>query len=322
MTKYPLAALAFLLMSLLSFSCKPDPVYEIPTREAFDALRQKALDNRMQQFTFNAEDGVATFVSEKGVSLRIDGTCLYKNGAPVTGKVDVTFLEIFDRGSMLVTNKPTVGFTPDGKQAMLVSGGEFYIDATQDGIQLYPDCDMELLVPTSLSGGSDPGMKFFIGEVGGFTDVVAWFDTGDSLEIWNGPNPASIDPQYRLYFNHFGWTNCDRFVSFTGPQTIVEVAVPLGYDIFNSAVYLSQDGEIQGLLPINSFDTGTGLFSSYAEIAAGINCRIIFASARGNEWEYAIKSVTIQPDGVITFKQEDLKTASETELTQAINGMP
>jgi hypothetical protein len=63
--------------------------------------------------------------SAKGVSITINGNALTKNGSPVTGPIDITYVEIFDKGSMLVTNKPTMGIMADGKHAMLKSGGEF-----------------------------------------------------------------------------------------------------------------------------------------------------------------------------------------------------
>jgi hypothetical protein len=37
---------------------------------------------------------------------------------------------------MLVTNKPTMGIMADGKHAMLKSGGEFFIKASQGGVDL------------------------------------------------------------------------------------------------------------------------------------------------------------------------------------------
>jgi hypothetical protein len=72
--------------------------------------------------------------SAKGVSITINGNALTKNGSPVTGP-DITYVEIFDKGSH-VTNKPTMGIMADGKHAMLKSGGEFFIKASQGGVDL------------------------------------------------------------------------------------------------------------------------------------------------------------------------------------------
>jgi hypothetical protein len=46
---------------------------------------------------------------------------------------------------MLVTNKPTMGIMADGKHAMLKSGGEFFIKASQGGV------DLKLLLTLSLT---------------------------------------------------------------------------------------------------------------------------------------------------------------------------
>lgn len=59
---------------------------------------------------------MVTLTSAKGVKLNINGDCLTKNGNPVTGEVNIEYIELFDKGNMLVTNKPTMGLTADGKK--------------------------------------------------------------------------------------------------------------------------------------------------------------------------------------------------------------
>lgn len=86
-------------LSLILFSCGNDYddnfVYEATSSEAFYSLFESGLQNQTQNFQFNTEDGITTFTSINGVNLTINGNCLLKNGQPVTGQVDIEFVEIF-----------------------------------------------------------------------------------------------------------------------------------------------------------------------------------------------------------------------------------
>src|SRR5690606_24751639 len=95
----------------------------------------------------------------------INGSCLTKNGDAVTGAVDLEFVEIFDKATMLMTNKPTMGLLPNGDKALLISGGEFYVNATQNGLPLETTCDFQLIVPTALTGGTDNDMILWNGTI-------------------------------------------------------------------------------------------------------------------------------------------------------------
>jgi hypothetical protein len=77
-----------------------------PTSAAFKSISEKGLKRNTQNFTITAASGVVTFTSAKGVKVSINGDCLTKNGTPVTGTVDIEYIELFDKGNMLVTNKP------------------------------------------------------------------------------------------------------------------------------------------------------------------------------------------------------------------------
>jgi hypothetical protein len=103
------------------------------TADDFNNLQDVALEGLTQNFQFNTQDGWISLTSENGVSISLDANCLTLNGNAITGQVDLEFVELFDKGNMLVTNKPTMGRMPNGDKAMLLSGGEFFINATQNG---------------------------------------------------------------------------------------------------------------------------------------------------------------------------------------------
>lgn len=290
-----------------------------PSTGEWYALRNQALANQLQEFTMTAGAGVVTFTSDKGVTISIDGSCLTKNGNPVTGTVDIDFIELFDKGQMLVTNKPTMGIMPNGNKELLISGGEFFIEATQGGVKLQTTCNINLTVPASLSGGLESGMLLWAGDT----------QDEDNLEWKRDQNPAggqggvdAANNNYYVSFGNFGWTNVDKFYSDPRPKTTILVDVPAGYDNTNSSVYLSYDGE--GLNQLAKMDTYTaaGLFSEhYGQIPVGLACHIIFATEENGLWRYGIKGVTTTANAVYAFSDTETVLGTEAQLIAAINAI-
>ena len=291
------------------------------TAAEFDAVQEQALEGLTQTFQFNAEDGAINFTSAKGVEIYINGGCLTKNGVAVTGAVELQFVELFDRGSMLTTNKPTMGFMPNGDKALLISGGEFFVQATQNGVALETNCGFQMQIPADLTGGVDNAMILWNGIIDDEGNL-AWAE--EKRDGANGQGGVFGEGnQYYGFFQSFGWSNVDRFYSDPRPKTTILVAVPTGYDNTNSSVYLSYDGEEAGLANLDTYDAQTGLFSEhYGQIPIGLECHVIFATEDGGNWKYAIKAVTIVANGVITFTESETSVATEAQLTTIINNLP
>lgn len=309
------------LLGLLAASCSKNddgdsPDY-VPSASAFAALREEALDT--QTFTFNAEDGATTFTTAKGVQFTINGNCLTQNGNPVTGQVVVEYAEFFDSGTMLVTNKPTVGRLPNGDLSLLISGGEFYINATKNGQQLAISCPMQVIIPVNLTGGADTGMSLWDGTVDEDGNLE-W----DEQDRANGVNGVFVEgPNYYAYFSNFGWTNVDRFYNDPRPKTTILAEAPSGYDFENSAIYLHYDGEGSSLAKLDTFNPATNQFSEhYGQIPVGLQCHVIFVTEDNGQWRYAIKSVTIAANDVYVFTLAETTVGTEAQLIAAINALP
>lgn len=309
------------LLGLLVASCSKNddgdsPDY-VPSASAFAALREEAIDT--QTFTFNAEDGATTFTTAKGVQFTINGNCLTQNGNPVTGQVVVEYAEFFDPGTMLVTNKPTMGRLPNGDMSLLISGGEFYINATKNGQQLAISCPMQVIIPVNLTGGADTGMSLWDGTVDEDGNLE-W----DEQDRANGANGVFVEgPNYYAYFSNFGWTNVDRFYNDPRPKTTILAEAPSGYDFENSAIYLHYDGEGSSLAKLDTFNPATNQFSEhYGQIPVGLQCHVIFVTEDNGQWRYAIKSVTIAANDVYVFTLAETTVGTEAQLIAAINALP
>lgn len=294
-----------------------------PTAAAFKSISEQGVKKNTQKFTITAGTGVVTITSAKGVKLNINGDCLTKNGVAVTGAVDIEYIELFDKGTMLITNKPTMGITADGKKNLLISGGEFFIKATQGGVELKTSCSMNLIVPTALTDGLDNAMTLWNGIIDEKGEL-AWKENKPNADGTGGGKGGvqGEGANYYVTFGNFGWTNVDRFYSDPRPKTTLLVAAPAGYDNNNSAVYLSYDGEGNNALAKLDTYTPAGLFSEhYGQIPIGLKCHVIFATESNGQWRYAIKAVTVAANDVYTFTLAETTVGTEAQLVAAINAI-
>lgn len=309
-------------------SCSKDdetPLQELPPSAAeFNSIREIALLHQTQSFTATAGTGVITLTSAKGVTITLNGNNLTKNGNPVTGSFDIKFIELFDKGTMLVTNKPTMGVMPNGDKSILISGGEFYMNATQGGVQLATLTPIQLTVPENLSGEPlDNTMVFWQGNTTD-ADNLAWEKPDVAVGGPHGGGAVGFNQNsYNVSFGNFGWTNIDRFYSDPRPKTQILATVPVGYDNTNSSIYLSVDGEGQNqLAKFDTYNAATQQFSEhYGQIPIGLLCHIIFATEDNGQWRYGIKAVTTTANAVYSFSLAETTVGTEAQMIAAINAI-
>jgi len=316
--------LASVLLTVVIFSCNPDERLEEnlgtpPSAADFQNVKDQALDNYTQNFQFDVSDGNVTLTSQNGVQININANCLTLNGNAVTGTIDLEYVELFNKGSMLSTNKPSMGELPNGDKALLISGGEFFVEATQNGIPLSTNCSYQLIVPANLTGVADPAMTLWEGEIAE-DDTLTWDEVDDAT----GQGGVFVEgTEYYSILENFGWNNIDRFYSDTRPKTQIQVQAPVGYNYTNSAVYLSYDGEDSGLAQLDTYDGTLNLFSEhYGQIPIGLECHLIFVTVEDGNWKYAIKPVTIVANDIITFTSSETTIGTEANLTALINALP
>lgn len=300
----------------------------IPTSQSFSNLQTIALNSVTENFTMTAENGLATFTSAKGVIIKLNGTGLRKNGNPVTGLVDVKYSEVFDGGKMLTTDKTTMGLQANGQMSLIISGGEFYINATQGGVALTTVNPIQLIIPTILTGGADPAMKLWTGQVPTpAANMLGWVQTdpgptGANGVIVNGQGTATPGT-YNATLPGFGWTNVDRFYNDPRPRTQLLATVPAGYNETNSAIYLHYDGQGNSLAKFDKYLTATQQFSEhYGQIPIGLVCHAIFITEDNGQWRYAIKPFTVQSGDVYNFTLAETVLGNQAQLEAAINALP
>ena len=316
-----------LVLILLTISCNnSDNENNFPSATGFNNLKAHALNTLTQHFQFNTVNGSANFTSTKGVTISINPNTLTLNGNPVTGQIDLEYIEIFDGGNMAATGKHTMGKMSDGNRSMLISGGEFYINATKNGQQLQLNGAINLQIPTTLTDGNNGGnanMTMWNKAENDSVWVPAIVDATGNNALILGQGPGNTFNIYYAFVGNFGWTNVDCFYSYTGPKTTILASVPQGYNNENSAIYLHYDGKGGALAKLDTYDSSTKLFSEhYGQIPIGLNCHIIFATESNGQPRYAIKQATISDGAIYNFALSETTVATQAQLTAAINALP
>ena len=287
----------------------------------FTALREQALNELKQTETFKAEDGIE-FTSDKGVKLYIYGGCLSDQaGNQVSGDVTLSFVELFDRGNMLVSNKALMGINDEGGKEPLITGGQFNIELKQGDKVLKSGCNFYMEVPAANTGSLDPEMGYWRGTFDENGNLVWEEATGeDGIERGVGVDDGLA--MYTIFEGEFGWINIDRFMEDTRPKAAIKVAVPEGYDNKNSGVYLVFEDTPNLLAQLDIYNKKEGYFTEhYGFIPIGMNVHVIFISESNGQLVYASKPVTMAAGSTVTIDEADLHTITKSKLVDLINAL-
>jgi hypothetical protein len=308
--------LVALFLGIMFTNCKNNEEETLtpPAATEFAALRQNFLTELTQNKTF---DGAAsfTFTSDKGVVVEINNLNL--NGQPVTGNVQLRYIELFDIGRMALVNRPLFGRNYSGTKGPLVTGGEFFIDVTQNGEKL--DGYANLQVPVSYTQGADPdNMSMWVIED---EEDTEWVQGGQG-EMWRGSG-SGANNYYQCWFP-FCWTNIDWLYSLPGTQTSLRVRVPDGYNSGNCSVYAAYFDMPNTLAPFDIYDTSGKYFTEHTGVApVGYKMFVIFVSGdtKTGKFVYATKLVTVENNQYVTFEASELRSGSIQQAINAINGL-
>ena len=207
-----LLSVVTLTTSIFLASCKKnEPVLKNQTNEVnYTQASSLELSNYFKNNLNNKNQSFVIDVSNPQLITGSNGTKIqfYSNsfvdasGNLITGNVNISLVEILDKSSMVLTNKPTMGRNYLGQLIPLISGGEFRILASQNGqsVRLRPGYGYSATVPTS-NGITDPNMSIFYGDT----------NNNDTL-IWNPADSSFLQSDsgaYAGYFDSIGWINCD-----------------------------------------------------------------------------------------------------------------
>lgn len=327
--------MGLLVVVLLFASCIDTNEQEVfepqPDGEALAARFNDNRINDIQEFTLDATSG-GVITGTQGTQVTFQPNSFGLNGTPVTGNVTVQLLEIYDKASMLLKNKSTLGIRANGDKEALKSAGEFFINAIQGAN------DLELLEMAAVQSRPvdfadlEGGMQIFRGgpdeDCDGIDDDCDWVETdedgdgeNDNAQIRDGQGADGEYATYNYDIGDFGWTNLDKWYNYTGATTEIFVDVPEGYNADNCAVYLSYDGEPTALARMDTWNTSLEMFTEhYGLIPVGLEVHLIMVTEIDGQLYYAIQGTTIVENHIEVITS--LAPITQAALETLINNLP
>jgi len=357
-------AILLLLGGLGAMSCSsddnksnPPPILppveiKVPAATDFTNFRKEILDGLKQKITTTlGEDGSFSFVSKQGVKVQVTVLGTQEHWGEAGDQIECTFIELYDKGTMALANRPTMGVYPtnrdengyfdvekdeygrlstEGYRAFIITGGEFYFDIKLKGKQVI-NYGINMEVPTKNTKGFQEDMLLWQGNL----------DAKDNLTFTEIPIQTEMgflgsdedNENYVLFLNgwnelpaEIGWSNIDKYADYEGEQTQFFVKVPQGYNYENSAVYLGVKNE-QGLAHLDVFlnhpELGDVFTEHYGWVPVGLEGYVFFISVDPdtNKVVYAIKDIKVSKNQMVQIKSEDLKTGTTEEVIQILNGL-
>ena len=333
----------------------PDPILppveiKVPTAMDFTNFRKGILDGLKQKITTTlGADGAFSFVSKQGVKVHVTALAAQEYWGEAGDEIECTFIELYDKGTMALANRPTMGVYPtdrdesgyfdvekdaygrlstEGYRAFIITGGEFYFDIKLKGKQV-TNYGINMEVPTKNTKGFQEDMLLWQGNL----------DLKDDLTFTEIPIQTEMgflgsdedNENYVLFLNgwnelpaEIGWSNIDKYADYEGEQTQFFVQVPQGYNYENAAVYLGVKNE-QGLAHLDVFlnhpELGDVFTEHYGWVPVGLQGYVFFISvdATTNNVVYAIKDITVSKNQMIELKTSDLKIGTKEEVIAILN---
>lgn len=331
------AAMMISIISITLVECKKDEletttssVNNPPANDNYATLQDFFNENgaQTQTVTIDATTG-GTFTSPQGTVVTIPPNAFVTSGgAPISGNVTVEFRDIYTPADMILSNMPTQ--TANGP---LVSGGEFFIDASVNGnpIALAPGANIAVNQP-SMGMPVDPGMMAYVFN----TDSAVWQQPiatpptftilpGDSTNTtFPGTKPDSIAFTasgyiYQVFaLDPWTWHNCDQPLTGSGFTTLtvnINNIDTTSID-YNTNVYLVFTG-INSTVSV--YQDWTTFDFSYMYAPIGLQCTIVSLSIEDGRVYSSFTPITIGANQTVNVSVTETTTDAFKTALDALN---
>ena len=310
--KILIMALSFMVVTS---SCKKDvnePKPSVPslpnvenTENSMNEKFKNYLESQKQSFSVSATTP-NTIYGQKGTKIYLNGNNFEDgNGNPLTGNVDVVLVENYSRRDMVMTNKVTMVDNGTNSSTILESGGEFYMEISQNGNLV--EVKNPLVVTTAPTNSPGNSMQLFDGQVDSQGNIN-WVTNTDTLAIVQD----SFGLSYQFdWADSLSWTNVDQFMDPTIPQTDVTVNLPSGFDNTNTVLFVVFNNANS---VANIYNFASGAYTTvghYYTFPEGEDVTFVAISDNNNQLQYAI----IQNAIITTNHTETIAASDFTSVT-------
>lgn len=310
--------LAAMIISLAILGCKKDeePVVPVtPVTPGLSSLNSLYAHKgaQSQYFTIN-NNAIQTITGAHGTMITFNAnTFVTMAGAPVTGNVTIELKEILDKKTMLLSNVSTnAELYPSGPKEPLVSGGEFYVHATQGNAQLKlaPGQQYSTFLPSATP--ATQGMSLFDGTA--TTDGILWSANADS----GSAVYAQIAPQgYFTVCDSLDWGNADRFLNAPN-YTTVSLNLSGTFDPNQIKAFTWYDNVKVVWSFWDAFNSTTNVYSD-SHTATGVSIHLIVISVKDGVLYTAMIPATLMPNAVYNLT---MTATDEDTFANSLNSLP
>ncbi len=312
--RFLVPAIAVLFVTLLGPSCDKEgntvtnPTGTPPT---IDQLKTFLSDNQpeVQSFQFSA-NSYNEVVGSKGTRIGIPANAFVNlAGFPIIGSFTFQLQEIRSASDMIFSQKMT-----SSQGRTLASGGEFYINAQQNGkdLRLAPGTELDFKVPTD---SFDPQMGLFVGS--GTGDNFDWSPAPNTQVSECRDSSSVVVSNYCFQLDTLiKWINCDYFYSDPRPKTEVEIQVPSSYTDQNTVtmVYIPS---IQSMTR-PQYDNGSFFIRSGYKLPVGLAVTFIGVHHDGNDIYYSVQNAVIVNNHIEVLS---FKVVTQAQLVAILNSL-
>ncbi len=315
-----LLALTTGLIVSSNFSCTKS--YDSTGAPTKQSLNQLFSDLKSTPEHFEVTAGIDTLITgQGGTKLRFYPTSFKDASGQIitSGKVDVDLVEMYKFGDMIANRATTTT-----KGGMLMSGGQLFISATQNGQQVSAN---KYGVAFKQGAASAQEMQLFYGNTNNIDSVVKWEEHHDTAAQNGTTSSGTSSDNYNfnvLNNGHyycfdtcfkFSWINCDfLWDTAHGQLTTVSAVLPdTSFSPANTQLYLIIHDSRSIILLRGEYDVTTNTVSLNDDgnkIPVGKQYTIVgIAKKQEQHLYYSEKSgisVPTQKD-TLTFKQSTLQ---------------
>lgn len=229
----------------------------------------------------------------------------------VTGNLTIELREIFSKRDMILSN---VSSTSGGKP--LISGGEFYFSAKQNGQKL--KLAVNSGVYAEVPAGPHPSYQmkeFYAGTLDANNDWDS-IPTQNSIQVFKD----SMNPQYYYHFqiDSMNWINIDYFSVTPGPATAIAAGIGNDFDSSNCFVFIAFNGQNSAA---RFFPATDRIFSPgpYYTLPIGMSVTFVAISEKNGKYYSAFRSSVIVNNHIETLM---LTSTTLAQIKQDLANLP
>ncbi|HET6991492.1 MAG TPA: hypothetical protein VFJ43_09225 [Bacteroidia bacterium] len=261
------------------------------------------IDNNSVQAITGAHGTVLTFNANSFVT---------QLGGPVTGNITIELKEIYSKKDMLLSNVSTnAELYPSGPNDALISGGEFYVSATQGNapLKLAPGQTYGAFLPSATT--PNPAMSLFHG--GAISNGILWGPADSSSTLYASSAPSG----YFATCDSIYWGNADCFLSAPN-YTTINMNIGGTFDASQIKAYVWYDNSNVVWSCWTPFNSLTNVYSDN-HTATGVPVHLIVISVKNGLLYTSVLATTVTANAVynITMTQTD-----ETTFTNLMSTLP